>query len=366
MKKATVMRMALPEHRRLLAMSDVHGAPDLFQAVLKQAGFGPADVLFILGDVLEKGTRSLELLRLLMDLTKRYRIYTLCGNCDDLVTGFVDGREELTREFYSYYFRVWGERCTLVQMGREAGLTAEDMADYRRFAGVLRERFQPELEFLRGLPTIIDTPDVVLVHGGVPSTGHMEQLDAWRCMKNDDLLHQDTRLDKWCIVGHWPVALYHPRIPCSNPLISPEKKIASIDGGCSLKSYGQLNLLDFTRVREGVFSYLSCDGLEEVTALEAQAPSKDSIHIVWSENRLEILEHGAEFSLCRHLASGRTLEVLNSYLLHRRDGVRCEGYTDYALETAPGDRLKVVNRTSRGILAKKDGVTGWYFGRTGP
>lgn len=43
--------------------------------------------------------------------------------------------------------------------------------------------------------------------------------------------------------------------------------------------------------------------------------------------------------------------------------MRCEDSTDYRLPVEPGDVLKVVERTSRGILAKKDGVTGWYFGR---
>ena len=31
-----------------------------------------------------------------------------------------------------------------------------------------------------------------------------------------------------------------------------------------------------------------------------------------------------------------------------------------------GDRLAIVRRTSRGALAKKDGVTGWYLGKLGP
>lgn len=364
MKKASVARMALPEDRRLLAVSDVHGSPDLFQKALEQAGFCENDVLFVLGDVLEKGPRSLEMLRLLMDLTERFTVYTVCGNCDDLVTGFVDGREELSQDFYDFYLNAWAERCTLVQMGLEAGLTAEDMADYGYFARVVRERFVPELEFLRALPTIIDTPEAVLVHGGVPSTQGMEELEAWRCMKNDDFLHQDVRLDKWCIVGHWPVTLYNGRIPCSNPLIDREKKIVSIDGGCSLKPDGQLNLLDFTHIREGAFRFTCCDGLEEVTALEAQEPSADPINIIWAENQMEVLERGEEFSRCRHLSSGRTLDILNSYLFHRRGTIRCEGYTDYALPVATGDRLRVVERTSRGMLCKKNGVTGWYFGRT--
>ena len=364
MKKATVKRMSLPENRRILAVSDVHGNLELFREALRGAGFCRDDVLFILGDLLEKGAESLALLRYVMDLTKEYEVYPVCGNCDDLVIGFVDGREELTKEFYDFYLNAWGERCTLVQMGMEAGLAAGEMADYGRFAGALRERFGPELDFLRAMPVIVDTPGLVLVHGGVPSTERMEELEAWRCMKNDDFLHQDVHLDKWCVVGHWPVTLYNGSIPCSNPLVDREKKIVSIDGGCSLKPDGQINLLDISRAKAGEFSFTAWDGLEETTALDAQQPSEDSVNILWSENRVEILERGTEFSRCRHTASGRTLDILNSYLFRRRGVLCCEGYTDYRLGVAPGERLKVVERTSRGLLAKKNGVTGWYLGRT--
>ena len=37
--------------------------------------------------------------------------------------------------------------------------------------------------------------------------------------------------------------------------------------------------------------------------------------------------------------------------------------TDYHLPVTPGDSLSLVARTSRGYLMKKNGVTGWYFGR---
>ena len=76
-----------------------------------------------------------------------------------------------------------------------------------------------------------------------------------------------------------------------------------------------------------------------------------------------MLEPGEEFSLCRHLESGRELYILTSYL--RRDGDRlwCEDSTDYCLPVLPGDRLSLVAQTSRGYLMKKNGVTGWYSGR---
>lgn len=363
MKKATVLKTELPRGRRVLAVSDVHGDLPLFQALLEQAGFCADDLLFVVGDLLEKGKHSLATLRYLMELFKENTVYVVNGNCDDLVTGFVDGREELSDGFFRYYLGAFGERCTLIQMGREAGLTDADMRDLPRFRQVLRERFGPEFDFLRSFPTIIDTPKLLFVHGGVPSEEHMEKLDAWRCMKNDNYAQQDPILSKWCIVGHTPVTLYRPHIPCSNPLLTPEKRIVSIDGGCSIKPDGQLNLLMLADGYSTDFQFLSADSLSVVTALDPQAASADSVNIRWGKNELELLEKGPEFSHCRHLDTGRVVEVLTDYLYERDGALRCEDSTDYEPEISPGDALSLVRRTSRGLLVKKNGVTGWYRGR---
>ena len=78
---------------------------------------------------------------------------------------------------------------------------------------------------------------------------------------------------------------------------------------------------------------------------------------------MEVLERGEEFSRCRHLASGRVLDILTEYLYEKGGVTRCEDSTDYRLPVEPGDALSIVRATSRGYLAKKAGVTGWYTGR---
>ncbi|SBV90695.1 conserved hypothetical protein [uncultured Eubacteriales bacterium] len=366
MEKATVLKLNLPRGRRVLAVSDIHGDLLLLRRLLDMARFSQDDILFVLGDLLEKGEQSLATLRYLMALSKNHTVYTLNGNCDDLVTGFVDGREELSDKFFRYFIGLFGRRSTLVQMGLEAGLAEAELDDYPKFRAVLRKKFQPEFDFLRALPTIIDTPNLLFVHGGVPSDENMEALDAWRCMKNDDFALQDFSLSKWCVVGHTPATLYRPKIPCANPFIQPEKRLISIDGGCSIKADGQLNLLILPDGYSTDFSFLSADALSAVTALDAQPPSPDSVNIRWGHNTLELLEHGEEFSRCYHAESGRTVDILTDYLATGKDGVlRCADSTDYLLPVSPGDTLSVVRETSRGLLAKKAGVTGWYLGRTG-
>ena len=68
---ATVIHPHIPSGRRVLVISDIHGNLPFFQGLLKQVCFCKDDILILLGDMLEKGKQSLELLRYIMELEKR-------------------------------------------------------------------------------------------------------------------------------------------------------------------------------------------------------------------------------------------------------------------------------------------------------
>ena len=362
-RKAVVRHLELPAGRRVLAVSDVHGNLDFLKGVLAKAAFTPDDILILVGDIVEKGPDSLGTLRYVMELSQTHTVYGVCGNCDDLVADFTQGGGGFEQPIFHHYLKVWGRRSLLLQMGEEAGLKVRGPEDLPALRALLRERYQPELGFLRALPTILVSDRFLFVHGGVPREERLEELDAWQCMKNDNFRAQSHAFRRWVVVGHWPVTLYDPAIASARPIIDRPEHVISIDGGCVLKLDGQLNALIIPDGRSEDFSYVAYDALPSAVALDRQEASTGSINVRWRERVVTVLERGEEFSLCRHEASGRTLEILNSYL-YEQDGVtKCEDSTDYRLAVEPGEKLHVVRRTSRGTLVKKDGVTGWYLGR---
>ena len=359
MDRAVVIHPNFPPGRRIVAVSDIHGNLPFFRALLDKIALTPEDILVLVGDLLEKGQESLTLLRYVMDLCRTHTVYPLCGNCDGLVYRFFQG-DELDRRFFSFYLPQHPE-STLRQLAREGGFDQTD--DLPRLRADLRSAYPEEWRFLSRMPTILETEHLVFVHGGVPSLEHMDQLERWRCMKNDDFLGQGHAFDKWVIVGHWPVTLYHPDIQSAAPILLPGRRIASIDGGCVLKLDGQLNALILPQEDSQDFTWTAWDGLPTATALDGQEPSADPLNIRWGRSAVEVLERGEELSLCRHLETGRTLYILNQYLRTGPKGVWCEDSTDYRLPVSPGDELTLVARTKTGFLCKKDGVTGWYYGR---
>ena len=359
MEKAVVVRPIFPKGRRIIAVSDIHGNLPFFQALMDQVGLTPGDILVLVGDMLEKGRDSLPLLRHLMELSRTHTLYPICGNCDELVLNFFE-TDRMDQRFFSSYLPRHPESA-IRQMAREGGF--EQLEDLPRLRAGLRAAFPEEWAWLKALPTVLETEHLVFVHGGIPSLEGMEELERWRCMKNDDFLGQGHAFDKWVIVGHWPVTLYDPHIPSAAPIFTQDRKIISIDGACVLKADGQLNALILPSEDSEDFTWTAWDGLPTATAMDAQKANSFPINIRWGRAELELLEEGDELSLCRHLESGRELYILTEYL--RRDGEKlwCEDSTDYRLPVQPGDRLRVVRKIRNGALCKKEGVTGWYFGR---
>ena len=74
-RKANVVRVQLPQGRRVLAVSDIHGSLEFFKGLLDAAGYAGDDILVLVGDLVEKGPDSLGVLRYVMELSRRRTVY---------------------------------------------------------------------------------------------------------------------------------------------------------------------------------------------------------------------------------------------------------------------------------------------------
>lgn len=380
-RPAQVIRPHIEPGRRVIAVSDIHGNLPFLKGLLDKVKLTPDDVLVIVGDLLEKGRDSLATLRHVLELQKTHTVYTLCGNCDYIDSMFLlgdpvgssaystrsllqDGAAGVDEELWPI-LSYWRERSVLIQMAMEAGLPFPGgPGDLPALRAALLERFPEETGFLLNLPTILEAGNFIFVHGGIPREDRLEELPAYSCMKNDDFLGQGLSFQKWVVVGHWPVTLYGPAIQRSAPLLDQARHIASIDGGCVLKVDGQLNALLIPDVYGEDMACAWYDGLPVLTALDTQEASERPINIRWSDSVVDVLEEEGDCVRIRHPASGRELWVPGDFVSVWRDGrTHTEDATDYALPVSPGDRLSLVRDTHRGLLVKKSGITGWYYGR---
>ncbi|GHU88456.1 hypothetical protein FACS1894202_04570 [Clostridia bacterium] len=220
---------------------------------------------------------------------------------------------------------------------------------------VVEEDYLSDAErlWLRALPHILESREYIFVHGGLTSDNLAEQ-ETGTCLKNDAFMENGLKFGKYVITGHWPTGNYTHKIQCFNPVVSEEQRIIAIDGGNVIQSRGQLNAFI---IQNGAFSFDSADALPTARVKSPQAASGGDLTITWLDRFVELLERGEDFSLYRHIKTGKTILLANRDVW--TDG-EAQG-TDYFLPVGEGDTVSVVSEYSDRILAKKDGTVGWIM-----
>lgn len=357
MENARVKKLET-QGRRVIAVSDIHANLPYLKALLNKVGFCADDILIIDGDFLEKGEHSLETLRYIMRLCEKGNCFALCGNCDGWSDAVEDNIAFWADKMVGYMLKK--RNGLLWDMLGEMGIEVTPELDFPALVPELRVRFEPEWSFIRSLPHIIETERCIFVHGGIKPDVPMTEQMGGSCMKFDNFRSYGYTFDKWVIVGHWPVVLYHENEVCANPIIDREHKVISIDGGCVLKDDGQLNALIIENGED--ISFIAYDPFPVRKVKTAQEKGKRSYYIRWGDNEVQVLHRGEEFSLCRHVRTGYEMEILTKYLYSDEEFCKCNDSTDLVLELNAGDEVSVVESTSRGYLVKHKGTSGWYWG----
>lgn len=382
----TIQRIEAAPGQRLLVVSDIHGYADRLERLLEKMQYRPAvkaaeaagkengDILIIVGDLVDKGPESLRVVRYVMELCRRYRVYVSMGNVDWWrVKLLADDSLQSGQEFAG--FLNWSEEywggCLYADMLAESGIdirevTAENAPACRR---LLRERFREELEFLWSRPTILTAGDYLFVHGGVPTDdpAELEGTPAVPYLKNDAFWKQGYCFKRYTVVtGHWPTCLYRQDREDMSPLFDGERRIICIDGGNGVKSSGQLNGLMIPDRAAGTkeISWTCCDDFEVITAKEHQEERCMSFHIQYLDRVVELLEERKDMGRFRRVSDGQEFDAPLKWMYRNEKQELCYcDFSDAALPVEPGDLLSVVLEAGGARYVKKDGRLGWYYGK---
>ncbi len=362
--RARVIYGQLPRDGRTIVISDIHADVTLLDALLKQVAYRPGeDQLIILGDFLLKGKHNLATLHRVMELAALPRVTVLRGNCDDILEiiarNYPSGGMENFLRRSGFCREVWAK----AGMERWDHLTADQLLQR------LDETIPQELAFVHRLPDILVTEDFIFVHGGIYDgrQDQFEELDSFDCRKCDDFLGKGFSFDKYTVTGHWPVTSYPQPYADHKPLIDRQRRIISIDGGCSVQRGGQLNALI---IENGDPQRLSCsfvDHLPRVRTLGAHVSNLSERRMYWGNDTVDVLETWDDACRVQQQGTGEIFICPTDLLWKDAHGATHTGdLSDLTLDVQPGDGLSVIAQTENGLYCKKDGVEGWYFGPVGP
>jgi len=357
-KYASVKYVDFNQYNRVIAVSDIHGDSDSFVGVLEKIGFSDSDALVIVGDILGKGSRSLELLQMVVRCAKKGNLYMVKGNHDGVLNDWCDGR--ISDEDIDSFISSGGSNI-ITEMAAELKLECKTLDDVMRIKETIKMVYGSEIRFLGELPHIIDSNIAVFVHAGI-RPGLLSEQDCGYCLSAKAFADQEYQFEKPVIVGHWPASNYSEDVIIANSYFNKKNHTISIDGGNSMKSWKQLNYLILSGSGEMIESgYYDC--LPKVIALEEQEESTEHITLIFPKTRVEIKKKMEDESLCYIPYLNREMMIENGHIYFYKGNMYCWDFTTYYMRISEGEVLSYCKDEKDCILVKREGVVGKYAGK---
>ena len=355
---AEVLQVCFERYERVIAVSDLHGDCVGFDAMLQYAGFSRNDALVIVGDILERGRQSLKLLSRVMDLAETSgRVFMVRGNNDTILTRFAAG--QIPDEHMLGYMKS-RESSVISEMAEQLNLPWNDENDVARLRARISDRYAKEIAFIKQLPHIIDSERAVFVHAGI-KPGRLDLQDASYCLTAEAFAQTEYRFDKPVVVGHWPTGNYCTKALDVGIYHNREGNIYSIDGGNSMKAWGQINMLVMTA--DGQISFDAYDPCRRIQVLEDQCSEAEAVTLTFPNTRLSILEMEEDKARCFVPYLNRDMLFDPRRIYEYKGNTYAGDFTTYFLPVQAGEIVSYCGECDEGILIKKRSIVGKYRGR---
>ena len=361
-EKAKVFYLEADSYDRVIAVSDLHGHKKEFNGLIKHLNLwaeGSRDILIIAGDILEKGPDILGLLRQVMELCGEGKAVLCAGNNDVIFDRWQEGCFS-DEEVLTYTQKT--EFSILTELARELGASCNTLEDVQALRPRIFEHFSREIKFLHGLPHIIDSPFAVFVHGGIRPGTPLEEQDAEECISVIEFAAQKGPYEKPVVVGHWPASNYCDGQIVVSPYHNREANIIAIDGGMGLKTWQQINYIIFNKDGSSEEGYY--DELPKIRALDPQGEAEDPFTLIFSHTMLEV-RRGPEKGMCLCYVPylDRELNIKEDQIYEYKGKTYCYDVTTYTVPCEAGEILSFCETQDEGVLVKKEGRVGMYYGR---
>lgn len=194
--------------RRVFAIGDIHGCDDLLSGLLAAIAEETATdetppLLVFLGDYVDRGPGSRQVIEQLLDLRKQAPdARFLCGNHEEAMLFFLSDLEA------GMAWTGYGGKATMQSYGVATPADETSLEAWRETHHALKAAIpESHMRFLWGLEDRIDLGDYLFVHAGVHpdrplNAQHTKDLRWIR----EPFLSDRRRLDKVIVHGHTPAA----------------------------------------------------------------------------------------------------------------------------------------------------------------
>lgn len=205
-KSRTKHKPRLPEGLRFYVVADIHGAENALVDVLTRIDADQAahpskrSVQIFLGDYVDRGPATRQVLERLIARARSHEILMLKGNHEELFLSFFKDPAVLSS------WRQYGGLQTLTSYGLQPSFSPTEEEQLKLSAQFERAVPAEHRLLLEGLPSSFSCGDYYFVHAGVrpgiPLKNQKDEDLLW--IRQDFLLHEGM-FEKFIVHGHTPV-----------------------------------------------------------------------------------------------------------------------------------------------------------------
>jgi serine/threonine protein phosphatase 1 len=167
---------------RTFAFGDIHGCDLALRTLLERIELRPDDTLVVLGDVIDRGPKSKEVIDLLLDVGRRCRMISIMGNHEELFLAALSHRRPI-REWLDL-----GGTETLMSYG---GIIDDIPAAHRAYLANMMDYWETETDIFVH----------AAVHPDEPMSAQSTDRMRWKSIKGIELPHYSG---KRVVCGHTP------------------------------------------------------------------------------------------------------------------------------------------------------------------
>ncbi|UVI27972.1 metallophosphoesterase family protein [Paenibacillus spongiae] len=227
----------MPKRKRTLIVSDIHGCLNPFQALLRSMEYDArTDQLIVLGDYVDRGPNSKEVIELLMAMVKDEGTIALRGNHDQRLVDLIRTRD---RSIKKRFLEHGGGPTARSYLGLDESAAVDQQLTDEAIDRIARQ-YESHISFLEGLPYYYEDERHIYVHAGLNPA-----YKIWTSQPQHEFmtikrpfLEQPTVVEKTVVFGHTKTV----DMQGTADIWFGDGKIG-VDGGCSF-GY-QLNGLIF-------------------------------------------------------------------------------------------------------------------------
>lgn len=331
------------EPYRCIVISDIHSHLDRLIELLQKVNYCVNDYLIINGDFVEKGTQGIETIEYLRQLQQMNpKVYILLGNCEYALETLVSDPKFASQMLH--YFQKIGKSGLIEQAIHALHI------DWQKESPLMIQRqvheyLKSSLDFIRSLPTTIETDQFLFVHAGIEKRPDWKNGLRSSFIEMRNFQQAGHVLDRYVVVGHLPTSNFYQHRINNDIIIDKNKRIISIDGGTGVKMISQLNAL-IIEGHDGMYSLSQeyVQPLPKYRVIQDIKQKNDHVYkIAWPHFEVELLQQEKEFSICRQIDTDLVFDIKNEFLYQRNGHFYClDDYTNNKLSLNQGDIVELI------------------------